>query len=1102
MAKRKNQQRPIQRIWQRSVSPWFLGMACIGGNFLAAPSLSTAQDMKLQELPGVVQPVGFNAELNRGNVTIAANYRLQRSTCEQFERKLVDMWLSHPRYEILGSGKQVRVEVPNQVGSAAMVIDRSDSTVSFYGPEKVALEWKGVVARLDQIDLANPQNTAMATSLNGVEPQFIKQVSYLMGFEQLPQTPDNTNPAPQLPGGIPQNPDDPTRIGTIYDETQQGPVTIEVLPELNMILISGRKADVDRVKAEIEKIMKTADLSAPKIERILLANGQPNDVATQVLNVYNNIYFNNLGPVSVEAIQNPRALVVVGRDQAVAQVRELIEQFDRPDDEPPLEKDFRTFNLVHMSAIDAKTRLDAYFGQLTTGAQAPQSLPVVTIPDMRSNVLIVKASKNLLDQAAELIKEIDVDQTASTKEVRVFRLRNTVAGDIQTILQNAINGQFAPYASQGFNPNQQQILGNQQGQQLFNQTQPNVSLPGTAALQLKTIDRDGQEVRSGILFDVRISADANSNSLIVTGPTSSMRLIETLIEQLDRLPDAETQIKVFQVTNGDAPTLLTMLQTLFGGGNQQNQQFAQFGAAQTGLSTLPLQSASAVDGATLVNLRFAVDERTNTIVASGPVSDLEVVESLLTRLDENDLNQRQVYVYRLSNASVSDISEAVNNWLTARQTQITSDPTFNSPIIQVRREINVIPEVVSNSLIISAWPEHMNEAIQVVQALDRRPPVVKVKVLIAEVNLTMLEEFGVEVGLQDSLLFDRGIGNIGFPFNQSGLGNNNTPASLATRESLAGQALSNLGTGRVNSDLGYGGLVLSAGNESINLLLRALKDKKCVRVLNKPFVMTLEGSTASLQVGAKVPRVTSVNQTNFGISNGVELTDIGVILQISPRVSEDGMIFMFVDVTKSSLGPEATGIPIFVNANGDATRSPIINTTTANTTLMARSGQTVVFSGLIQEEKSRVERATPFLSDIPYLGELFKFQNERASRNELLIVLTPYLADSEDDIEAHNHEEMDRMHWCLSDVAEIYGSTNYDDRAEMTAPVVIFPDNDPTGRMARKPSNSVEPIGVQGNNPAMGNRPVGYEQPLAPTTTPATKPTEEKSKRPLAPWRR
>ncbi|MCP4887290.1 MAG: general secretion pathway protein GspD, partial [Planctomycetaceae bacterium] len=393
-----------------------------------------------------------------------------------------------------------------------------------------------------------------------------------------------------------------------------------------------------------------------------------------------------------------------------------------------------------------------------------------------------------------------------------------------------------------------------------------------------------------------------------------------LIKQLDRIPDAETQIKVFTVTNGDANELLTTLQNVFG----SDQTQAGGVGGQSTNANLPLQTSSATAGASLINLRFGVDARTNSIIASGPAGDLQLIEDLLNRLDEQDLSNRINHVFKLSNAPAEDVALAINNWLDGRQEVFDADPTANAEYVAARRQVVVVEELISNSLIISATPAYYEEVISLIEQLDRRPPMVKIKVMLAQVRLDKLTEFGVEVGIQDSLLFDRGLGVIGFPFNQAGIGNNADALSLSTREMLAGQALSSLKVGRENTNLGYGGMVLSAGNESINVLLRALQNREVARVLSTPDIMTVENLQGRVQVGQKVPRITGAGQTDFGgIFNEVSDEDVGVILSVTPRVSPDGMIIMSVDAVNSKLGSEADGVPVFVS-EGQIVRSPPI----------------------------------------------------------------------------------------------------------------------------------------------------------------------------------
>ena len=182
-------------------------------------------------------------------------------------------------------------------------------------------------------------------------------------------------------------------------------------------------------------------------------------------------------------------------------------------------------------------------------------------------------------------------------------------------------------------------------------TQARAGLP-SQALEFMMVDKQGGRLlRSGILSNVQVTADPNINALVVRAPTKSMDLIAALIEQLDQLPDAESQIKVFTVMNGDATSLAQLLQTLFGqqvtaGVGTTGGLGGLFGGNIASLQT-QLQSGAGTGESSLVPLRFAVDVRTNSIIASGGEGDLNVVEALLLRLDEGDIETRRLTVVRL-----------------------------------------------------------------------------------------------------------------------------------------------------------------------------------------------------------------------------------------------------------------------------------------------------------------------------------------------------------------------------------------------------------------------------------------------------------------------
>src|SRR5690606_23944858 len=151
---------------------------------------------------------------------------------------------------------------------------------------------------------------------------------------------------------------------------------------------------------------------------------------------------------------------------------------------------------------------------------------------------------------------------------RVFPLQNSLAEELAPVLQEAINAQGAGARPGALAPGAAPAP-------------PGAGAPSgrASALKFMTIDAQGQrELSSGILADVRITADPRANALIVAGPANSMDLVEALIRQLDQIPAAESQIKVFTIVNGDAQMMMTMLQALFGQQQQAGAAGGFFGA--------------------------------------------------------------------------------------------------------------------------------------------------------------------------------------------------------------------------------------------------------------------------------------------------------------------------------------------------------------------------------------------------------------------------------------------------------------------------------------------------------------------------------------------
>jgi general secretion pathway protein D len=901
-----------------------------------------------------------------------------------------------------------------------------------------------------------------------------------------------------------------------------GPVQIEFLEGLDQIVIRGHPRDVERVIEIIRQIEEAAVITAPEIEILNLRHVTSEAMAGLITDLYNTVLSARYGTISVTSLVKPNALLLIGRREGINAVIDLVRRLDQP---VPAETQFQVFPLRHTAANEAETTIREYLtGGAAVGAAAQQQQQAaglgtrgVVIADFRTNSLIVRASPRDLEEIDLLIKKIDVPTSAAVNQLRVFELRNSLAQELAPVLQSAITGQGQQVGGQ-----QQQQPGGQfqqfqqqQPQQVGQQRAGQQQQLRSTMLQFLTEDAQGRRtLRSGILTDVRITADPTANTLIVSAPPDSMELIAALIAQLDQRPTSAAQIKVFQIVRGDAQSLMTMLQQLFGlqqtgAAGQQQQPFFQFIAPEG-------------EGSPLVSLRFSVDTRTNSIIASGSAGDLTVVEAILLRLDERDVRERRSVVYRLKNSPAPDVANTINQLLLSqRQIEQQSGLQVVSAFEQIEREVVVVAEVVTNSLIISATERYFKEITDLVEQIDARPPMVAIQVLIAEVTLNNTDEFGIELGLQDSILFDRSLlGDIelisttttnpnqtttetqqviratntpGFLFNNvtQDLGNSGASQALDRANVVGTQGLSNFAVGRINNELGFGGLVLSASSESVSFLLRALSESRRLDVLARPQVTTLENQVAFIQVGQSVPLVSGVTFNEFGQTNNVTPTDVGLILLVQPRVTPDNLVVMDIRAERSEVGPEAEGIPISVTLNGDVIRQPRINRTLAETTVHALNGQTLVLGGLITKTNSETHRRVPLLADIPVLGHLFRYDNVQKRRTELLIIMTPRVLRTKEDADMLKQVESARMSWCLADVIKLHGESGLRGRnAEWTdaETTVVYPDFAPEMLNSVIPGSAEEiltpPAGAGPTMAPPPPPPSGGTPRLAPPTSP------------------
>ena len=887
----------------------------------------------------------------------------------------------------------------------------------------------------------------------------------------------------------------------------KGEVRVESVPELGILVITGNQNDVEAVQEVIQEIERLSKGTAPEVRLALLRHVSSEALAALLTTVYErlgnvrNSAVQQSQAISVFPVSRPNAVLVVASKVDMDNVFGLIDDLDQPSDP---ETEFMVYRLKYAVPSQVVDKVEALYPPQQQAATQNQGtvglLPRVRIiDDLRTNSVIVQARPRDLREVVHLIEKLDAKDSDSHQIINIFPLNYAVADEVAFTVSSSIQNVLGPSRATAAPTTGQPGQGGQQG---ANQAGAGAQGQGAAELRevkstiLEFLDKDGTEgraVRSGILSDIRMTADLRTNSIVVTAPEDSMEFVAMLIKRLDRPSPMMAEIKVFKLKNADATSVQTLLERLFGiqRTGQQGGQGAQ-GGQQAGQGAVPglLLAGSEDSSSMLIPLRFSVDVRTNTVIAIGGGGAMVVVDAVVQQLDATDIPQRQNEVYRLKMNAAAQVATAISQFLQTQQQALTAQTDLLSPFEQIEREVIVVAEPNSNSVLISATPRFFKDIKDLIVKLDRTPQQVLIQALIVEVALTNTDEFGMELGLQDSLLFRRSsipapvvvtqsvqapngnttqtqniiseTANPGYLFNGANtqLGNN-TFNGVSNPSNVAGQALTGFNTLLTNSSLGYGGLILQAGSENINFLLRALAARVRVDVLSRPQIRALDNQQSQIQVGQEIPRINGFTQTGTAgaIVPTVQQRSLGIILQVLPRISPDGLVIMSVQARKDSL--DANSVSLGTSTAGTAITSPIVNTTNAQTVVAVNSGQTVILGGMITKQDNVEERKVPILGDIPILGRAFRYDYKQMKRTELLIFLTPRIVKNDEEAEMFKQIEMERMNFIESEAERIHGPLysmpEYCPPAGDAGSTLPLPDA-PAGPEMPSSSNRSEPV--------------------------------------------
>ena len=709
------------------------------------------------------------------------------------------------------------------------------------------------------------------------------------------------------------------------------PVVILADQRTNALVVAGTRETFTAVEQMIQKLDGDQTLMGADFRVFFLKQA----VATSLQPTLQTLFAQRIerdttkDPVTVVADPRTNAVIVGASPEDMALAENLISRLDAV---PLPGSTLQVFPLSKSDALQVANTLRSLYQAEGAAAAAAVGISV----DTRLNAIVVSAGPADMQRIADLVRQLDTATVTQVTEIRIVSLENADATELARILTDALNNK--PPTVQPGGPMTQ------------------------ALLQFVTRTKDGRElVTSALQEGVLITPDARSNAIVVSAPVENMPLLESLIEAMDSTQPRLAEIRVITLQNADAAQTAQILSDLFrapaaGGGAGANAQKVRYTLSTTGPEGEKSAAAATLGSAEQYALSVTVDARTNSLLIGGTRRYVDLCTKVVESLDSSPAQERQTTVYRLRNAQAADIETALTQFLTQERQRITA--TLGADAVGaaqrlLEREVAVVAESTSNTLVLSASPRYFSTITHLVEELDQPPPQVLIQVLLVEVTLDDTLDFGMDWNFTDVHQGSRRITTTGG---------------------------TNFG---VQGDIANGGFSVTVTGGDLQYFLRALESEGRLEVLSRPQILASDNQLATINIGQRVPFITSSRITEQGTTfNTIEYQPVGIILNVTPRINPDGFVKLQVNPEISALSSSSIQISETVSAS-------IINNRSAETTVTVQDGHTIIIGGLITTRNDDRERKIPLLGDIPILGHLFKTTTKTKERTELLIILTP-----------------------------------------------------------------------------------------------------------------
>lgn len=453
---------------------------------------------------------------------------------------------------------------------------------------------------------------------------------------------------------------------------------------------------------------------------------------------------------------------------------------------------------------------------------------------------------------------------------------------------------------------------------------------------------------------VKLQEDPGRNAVLLSGNaddvTAALEAIHVLDQPLMKGRQSIRISPIFWSADELAKRLGEILQTEGYGTSTK----AEAGAANA-ITLLPVAGANAV---------FAF---------SGSDKILEHVAAWAKELDKPSEKGagRNVFSYKVQHTDAEGLAKTMQQLLSGSAPLPAVAGGTAAPAAQgAARPAQVVVDRGSNTLIFTGQSEDYGGIRNLLQTLDKPAKEALIEVTVAEVSLTDNSQLGIEWLAKE--------------------------AGLSAGRSYTAGTLGGLSIGTSGFNFR---LLDNVGD--VRLVLNALASTNRATILSSPRVVARNGETATIQVGQEVPIIASQQVATTGIAattttttttvpQSIQYKNTGVILNVKPVIHSGDRVDLDVAQEVSAAQATTTGV----------STSPTFSTRKVQTRLSLKNGTTVLLGGLMSSNKSEGNAGIPLFKDIPVVGQLFRNDTGKSDRTELIVLITPYIIEDDNDAQA------------------------------------------------------------------------------------------------------